>query len=62
LSREKQMTVLTDHIYTFGHAMRERYGVRLHKRPEAGRTCRIRDGTKSTFSGTGTPGRDAVNK
>jgi hypothetical protein len=56
------MTVLSDHIHSFGHAMRERYGVRLYERPGAGRTCRIRDGTKGTCSGTGTPGREAVNK
>jgi hypothetical protein len=25
------MTVLTDHIHTFGRAMQERHGTRLHK-------------------------------
>ena len=55
------MTVLTDHIHTFGRTMRARRGMHLHKTPDAGRTCRIRDGTKGTCSGTGTPGREAIN-
>jgi len=41
------MTVLTDHIHTFGRAMQERHGVRLHKIAlDAGFTCPNRDGTK----------------
>ena len=57
------MTVLTDHIHSFGRAMRERHGVRLRKIIlDAGFTCPNRDGSKSTYSGTSTPGREAVNK
>jgi radical SAM protein (TIGR01212 family) len=41
------MTVLTDHIHTFGRAMRERHGARLHKVAlDAGFTCPNRDGSK----------------
>jgi len=31
LSEKPQMTVLADHIHTFGRAMQERHGMRLHK-------------------------------
>jgi hypothetical protein len=38
------MTVLTDHIHTFGRAMQERHGMRLHKIAlDAGFTCPNRD-------------------
>jgi hypothetical protein len=41
------MSVLTDHINTFGRAMRERHGMRLHKIAlDAGFTCPNRDGSK----------------
>ena len=41
------MTVLTDHIHTFGRAMQERHGMRLHKIAlDAGFTCPNRDGSK----------------
>ncbi|MBW8363617.1 MAG: hypothetical protein K0M39_03605, partial [Rhizobium sp.] len=41
------MSVLTDHIHTFGRAMLERYGERVHKIAlDAGFTCPNRDGSK----------------
>jgi len=63
LSQKPQMTVIADHIHTFGRAMRERHGVRLHKIAlDAGFTCPNRDGGKGAGGGTGASGREAVHK
>ncbi len=57
------MTVLTDHIHTFGRAMRERHGVRLHKIAlDAGFTCPNRDGNKGIGGGAGASGRKVANR
>ena len=62
MSQKRQMTVLTDHIHTFGRAMQERHGMRLHKIAlDAGFTCPNRDGSKGG-GGTGASGRKAANK
>jgi radical SAM superfamily enzyme len=56
------MTVLTDHFHTFGRAMQERHGMRLHKIAlDAGFTCPNRDGSKGGGA-RGASGRKAANK